>query len=61
MKGNNVRKIQRNKWEQEMYEKLYQQKLEDERTQKITRMLEYVCMVVIALGIIGVFIINRMM
>jgi len=59
MKGHNVRKIQRNKWEQEMYEKLYEQKLEDERIRKSTIMLEYVCMVVIGLAIILIFLMNK--
>ena len=48
-----------NNWEQEMWTKLYEQKQEDERTQKITKILEYVAMAVLALAIVLIFMMNR--
>jgi len=59
MKGHNVKEVKRSKWEQEMYETLYEQKLENERIKKSTRMLEYVCMVVIGIAIVLIFLMNR--
>lgn len=58
MKGHNIREIKRSKWEKEMYIKLYEQKLENERAKRITWILNIAAFTIVLLGILGVMFIN---
>lgn len=57
MKGENINQ-DRSNWEVEVFKILYEQKLEDERIRRTTRILEYACVVLITLVIIAVLFIN---
>lgn len=59
MKGYNINESDRSKWEHEVYIKLHEQNIEDTRIIKTTKMLEYICMIILTLGIVGIFLMNR--